>query len=388
MTNNASEPLSTPSTNTSNSDIETKDQDDKSMSQDQKIQLPSDIESALNKYRRNGVDVDYSDRWEDERKRYLEYPERNHYEYDYNSYHRERNRFPEKTHPVRVQGCGHYSRDVSRDEGVIRSGILQGWLGAARTGNGNEDKRLDMSPFYVSTATPKTASSYRNPANKQNSAEYDQNSFTKPKYSANGNYRVKGSASKEYYNLQGGNYNTDDRNPVGSWQLPAKNNRVVYYEYNLDDRRPDSGFYSQDYPSNYDQCENEYDENSRKPVRNQYKNRYPSTSTYGSSFIPQSRLSTSFNPEPNERQYQSYYSDDSYQNRNVDRGDTVRNSAYDYNTPFTGAPNDRLPFPSVSPTYMPQAPFVSEGSSERQGRGDVKPIPFNGHRFSFQPGNL
>lgn len=355
----------------------------------------------LNKYRRNGLDIEYPDKWEDDRKRYM-IDFTNQFEDDLYPY-RERARFNDKIFPVRIQGCPHYSRDVSRDEGFIRSGILQGWLGAAKgTGTrNNDDKRLEMSPFYVTTATPKTAPSYRNHANSnkpyanyennydnQSGGNYGQN---RPKYSEN--YKVKGSASKDYYNVQNGNYVSDERN-VNSWQFPqGKNNRLIYYEYNLDDnRRPDSGYYSGGNNfMNYNQCDGEYEENSRRPTKNNYLNgnRYQQSS-FGNNLVPQSRFSTNANQDLNDKEYGSYYSEDAgYQNRNVDRADH-RNTGYEFNSPFNPVNNDKPYFPPPIPPTLstPRTQFMAESGSVIRNKDSVKSIPFTGHRFNFHPSNI
>lgn len=401
MTPNVSDSSSMAPTNTSSLDMEMNNDQD---SRDLRKENSTDIDSTFSKYRRNGIDIDYADRWEEERKNYMiDLPNpRTQYEDEFYPYPRERARYNEKIHHVRVQGCPHYSRDVSRDE-VTRSGILQGWLGAARGGTrNNDDKRYETTPFYMTTAVAKTASSYRNQAANTNrqQGEYE-NTYDKqntnylssrPKYTNNYN-KVKGSASKDYYNFQGGNYE-DDRN-VNSWQSPQqdKHNRVVYYEYNLDDsnRRPNVVYYPQNgdyYSANYDQCELEYDENYRKPTKNQYmynRNRYPTTNIYGGTFVPQSRLSTSFSQMPNDRQYSPYYAaDDNYQSRNVDRGDT-RNPSYDFPLPYAGSANERLQFPAIPSTHVPQSQFIPESVPERQDiKADTKSVPFGGHRFNFQ----
>ncbi|XP_065205195.1 probable ATP-dependent RNA helicase ddx42 [Planococcus citri] len=371
----------------------------------------------LSKYRRNGLDIDYVDKWEDDRKRYMiEYP--NQFEEDFHPYYRDRARFNDKIFPVRIQGCPHYSRDVSRDENIIRSGILQGWLGAAKGSSGtstrtnDNDKRLEMSPFYVTTATPKTAPSYRNHANSNKPyADYENSSYdkqsgggnyvqqNKPSKYSNNNYRVKGSASKDYYNLQGGNYVSDERN-VNSWQFPqGRNNRLIYYEYNLDDnRRPDSGYYppsnnDQFTNNNYNQCDVEYEENSRRPTKNNYfnGNRYQQQTQFGGNLIPQSRFLTDVNQDQNDKEYGSYYSseDAGYQNRNVDRVDN-RNTGYEFNVPFAPtANNDKLNFPPPIPPTLtsPRAQFMAESGSLIRDKNSVKSIPFGRHRFNFQSGN-
>lgn len=161
----------------------------------------------------------------------------------------QQHRIRDETYPVAIQGCSHSLGDVSgsysgANSGFPNQGVLQSWLaGSGWRNSHSDDNKYPSQPLQVTTATPKTVPSYRN----RDYTRYDFNHQDKrgDVYQSRYNPETRISTTPEY------NMPVQDfQRPPPTWmqpysqphrQPPNRNNRIVYYEYNLEDRRPGSG---------------------------------------------------------------------------------------------------------------------------------------------------
>lgn len=177
------------------------------------------------------------------------YQQQQQFQQPYQQQQYQQHRIRDETYPVAIHGCGHSINDASgsysgADTQFPNQGVLQSWLAGSGWRNSHSDgNKYPSQPLQVTTATPKTVPSYRN----RDYTKYDFNHQDKRGdiYQSRYNQETRTSATPEYNSPV-----QDFQRSPPSWMQPYsqpqqqhlnRNNRIVYYEYNLEDRRPGSG---------------------------------------------------------------------------------------------------------------------------------------------------
>lgn len=329
--------------------------------------------ASLHKYRRNGIENIPENYYG--RRYFPDFPQR-YQPYENDLYQREKNRYHDEIYPAQIQGCSHMMRDASRFQHTVdnrNSGILQGWIGSGTRWHSKDDKRYESIPLQITTATPKITPSYHNRDiyGKYESNNYDRNNFNEPggsKFYEQEYNKGQDSTNKIEY-LRNREYN--DRNTyqwIPSSPQHNRNNRILYYEYNLDDRRPHQhhemnricGIHS-DY-----NCEPQwYNGASRIPQYNQ-RNFYTSNENYSRSNTPYSSKSMPISHEL-DTQFSGYFAEDSYRHRNEDGGRNNGQQSIGLGYVYSlDLPNDRRKVENPSVALMSQLPYSSRNTGYKR----------------------
>lgn len=321
--------------------------------------------ATFHKQRRNGIQNFPLN--EDHRRYFTEFTGRNQFDAD-QSYYQDRNRNNDDVYPVRVQSCPHYMRDTSRYQNDDnRNGILQGWLGGTEwRGKNEENKQYPLNPSYITTATAKVPASYNRHQgryhNKYSGGQEKSNVPVKPRiYDFEYNSETpQDNNSKESFNNRHRDYN-DYRN-IPFWRSPSQsdqNNRIIYYEYNLEDqRRPNNdiqypkgiGYNCRSFPA----CEQEMYMHSSSLGRGYFDDRqYLSNGQSRPS--TQSKSSSAMYDDNSEPQLRAYVTENSHRFRHPDRNHHGAGKGYVFSL---DVPRDRQLIPGSAPSiYMSQYPF-------------------------------
>lgn len=294
----------------------------------------------------------------------------------------------DEKYPVTIQGCGHTMRDVSGPYVGTQfpdQGILQSWLaGSGWRGNYADDDKHPSQPLQVTTATPKTVASYRN----RDYTRYDFNYQDKGGGGGGDPYKPRydpeaGIPAARENNLQVPDF---DRT-APTWMQPYshlhqqrlnRNNRIVYYEYNLEDRLPGSSrCHPMDRncgPSNK-QYDNRWYGGDSNPQRHHFNNGHgfqPSDEYYYQNQQPyHSRPEGSRTVDSRDQpQIYNYLDEDSYRYRNNRRGDESQQNAGIGFVYSIDLPVDR--------TISPSTAFAYDVRSTRKNQSYIRrhaPVP-------------